>query len=182
MKQKQPLPWWSSPRSIMRYILMLDDTPHSVALGTAIGVFIGLTPTVGIQMILVMLLAAATGRLFQFNRVAALLAVYISNPLTMVPLYWFLYWVGTWFVPGHRSHSDLKELDFHNSEEWWNTISTLFVDFGTPLLVGTAIVATIGGLVTYPVMLWVLGHVSTPKLPTDDEPASFVASGKDLEA
>ena len=35
------LHWWTSPRTLLRYILMLDDTPHSIALGTAIGLAAG---------------------------------------------------------------------------------------------------------------------------------------------
>ena len=155
------LRWWSSPRTLLRYILMLDDIPHSIALGTAIGMFIGLTPTVGIQMILVMLVAGLTSRLFQFNRVAALLTVYISNPLTVVPIYWALYKVGTIFVGGNLSPEDFARM---MDQQWWDTIVMLFVEVGEPLLVGTCIVATIGGLVTYPVIRWLLR--SFP----DDEP------------
>ena len=36
--------------------------------------------------------------LFHFNRMAAIIGVYISNPVTMIPIYWFLYKVGTIFV------------------------------------------------------------------------------------
>ena len=87
-----------TPRSLLRKILLLDDTAHSIALGTAIGMFIGMTPTVGIQMILVLCLAFATRPLFHFNKVAALLTVYISNPFTVLPIYWFNYSIGTYFV------------------------------------------------------------------------------------
>ena len=81
MSDSRPLRWWSDPRSLLRHILMLDDTPHSIALGTAIGMFIGMTPTVGIQMILVIVFAFLVKPLFTFNRIAALITVYISNPL-----------------------------------------------------------------------------------------------------
>ena len=54
--------------SMFRAIVMLDDTPHSIALGTAIGLFIAWTPTVGIHMILVVALAL----LFRANKVAGL--------------------------------------------------------------------------------------------------------------
>ena len=84
MPKGSSLKWWNSPRTLLRGILMLEDTPHSIALGTSIGMAIGLTPTVGIQMILVMCTAWLTHKLFHFNRVAALITVYISNPIKSV--------------------------------------------------------------------------------------------------
>ena len=77
------LRWWSDPRQWLRALLMLDDTPHHIALGTALGVFIAFTPTVGIQMILVLLLAMLVRPFFRFNNVAGLIAVYITNPVTV---------------------------------------------------------------------------------------------------
>lgn len=148
------LKWWDSPRALLRAILMLDDTPHSIALGTAIGMLIGLTPTVGMQMILVMVTAGLTSRLFQFNRVAALITVYVSNPITIVPIYYGLYWVGTRFVPGTASREHFAQLlQYDGFAGWWEAVCGLFVDIGAPLILGTVIVAPIGGLLTYPVML-----------------------------
>lgn len=155
--KQAPLKWWSSPRVLVRQILQLDDTPHSIALGVAIGMFVGLTPTVGAQMIIVVVLAMLTRTLFNFNRVAALLTVYVSNPLTMVPLYWFNYEVGTWFVGGDFTREQFaKVLEYDGLEQWWQTVVALFVGVGEPLLIGSAVVATTGGLISYPLMRWLI--------------------------
>ena len=58
--------WWTSPGRLAQRVLTLDDTPHSIALGTAIGMFVGLTPTVGIQMVVVLAVAGITQRMFHF--------------------------------------------------------------------------------------------------------------------
>lgn len=151
MTTEPTLNWWSSPRALLRHVLTLDDTAHSVALGTAVGMFIGLTPTVGIQMALVVLLAALVRRLFTFNRIAALVAVYVSNPLTVVPLYWFNYRVGTLFFPATVGRKEFSQLlEYSSLKEWWETISSLFVLVGAPLLAGSLLVATVGSLLTYP--------------------------------
>ncbi|MBN1765264.1 MAG: DUF2062 domain-containing protein [Sedimentisphaerales bacterium] len=71
-------------------ILHADDTPHKLALGLALGVFIGWTPTIGLQMLLVVLLAA----LLRANTRVGVPIVWISNPLTIVPIYWLNYQVG----------------------------------------------------------------------------------------
>ena len=132
---------------------MLDDSQHSVALGTSIGMFIALTPTVGIQMLLVMVLAFVSRPFFRFNRIAALITVYVSNPLTIVPLYYFLYCVGSIFVDGNVTREQFRSiLDFDNLSGWRDAMVTLFFDVGSPLLIGTVVVATLSGLGTYPLM------------------------------
>jgi uncharacterized protein len=142
-----------NPQTWLRALLQLDDTDHSIALGTAVGMTIGLTPTVGIQMIIVMIVSLLTRKLFRFNIMAALIAVYISNPLTMIPLYWMLYLVGTHFVAGDVTHQQFAAIfTYKGFAEWWVTIQELVFVIGKPLLIGTAIVATIGGLATYPLM------------------------------
>ena len=154
MKTQLPKPQVTlNPQTWLRALLQLDDTDHSIALGTAIGMAIGLTPTVGIQMIIVMIFTLLTRKLFRFNVMAALIAVYISNPLTMIPIYWMLYLVGTRFVAGDVTRDQFAAIFQYNGfGEWLQTIEELIFVIGKPLLIGTAIVATIGGLVTYPLM------------------------------
>lgn len=142
---------WSSPRVVLRRVLALDDTPHAVALGAAIGMLFGLTPTVGLQTVMVVVFAVVTRRLFYFNRPAALLLIYVSNPLTVAPIYYGLYWVGSQFVPGQATLEQFRQiLAFEGFAGWWQTITSLVTDVGTPLGVGTLVIAPIGGVVTYP--------------------------------
>ena len=139
-------------RSTLRSVVQLQDSPHSIALGVAIGTFIGLTPTVGIQMLLVLSLAFLCRPLFQFNRVAAVMAVYVSNPLTIVPLYFAEYKLGTFFVQGDvitraRFEQLLVGTDFSSR---WQVLLDLFIDVGWPLVIGTTIVSVCGGMMAYP--------------------------------
>ena len=145
------------PRNLLRSLLMLDDTEHAIALGTAIGVFLGLTPTVGLQMLTVMVLSVCTRRLFRFNVMAALMAVYVSNPITIVPIYWGLYKVGSFFVGGEVSRAQFGAiLEYNTFSDWWDTVVEVAVGLGEPLLIGTAIVAIPSGILTYPLMRWLL--------------------------
>lgn len=168
MSSSKKIPWWNSPRSLIRALLSLDDTPHSIAKGTAIGMFLGLTPTVGIQMILVMLVSLFV----RFNRKAALITVYVSNPFTMIPMYWANYKVGTLFFEDTVSRQDFEQLLTYNGfTEWWEAIQAVFISIGMPLLFGSAIVATTGGIITYPLMRWLLrvtGKDKSHKIPVAD--------------
>jgi len=151
--------WYVSPQLWLRKIVTLNDTPHSIALGTSIGVFVAMTPTVGIQMVLVLALAALFKPLFQFNRVAGLIAVYISNPVTTVPIYWFNYWVGTFFVAGTVTRQDLKEaLEYNGWADWWQSLVQLTWEFGWPLIIGSLVVGLACAVPSYPIMKWLV-HV-----------------------
>jgi uncharacterized protein (DUF2062 family) len=127
--------------------------------------FIGLTPTGGIQMLLVMLTAFLCRPLFRFSQIAALLMVYVSNPLTAVPIYWFSYKVGTLFFEETVSYEHFTRIFQYDSfGEWWSSLVTLARDVGAPLLVGSLIVAFVGAVITYPVMQVIVRLFRKPRL------------------
>jgi uncharacterized protein len=63
---------------------------YAVARGVAMGLLVGLTPTMGLQTVL-MLLGAI---LFRANFLAAYAVSFVSNPLTMAPLYFAFHELG----------------------------------------------------------------------------------------
>ena len=153
------LHWWSSPKTLLRYVLSLNDTPHAIALGTAVGMFWGLTPTVGIQMALIFGFYWLCRPLFRFNMKAAMVTVYISNPLTMLPIYWFDYRVGCLFVPGDLTKSELgRVLEFDGFDQWWVTVKGLVLEVGWPMAIGAVLVGAVGAVVTYPAIRWSLAR------------------------
>lgn len=77
-------------RGWARTIVAIRATPRQVALGVALGAFIAFTPFIGLQMLLAGLVAAIVGA----SKKAAMLAVWISNPLTMGPIFAVTYQVG----------------------------------------------------------------------------------------
>jgi uncharacterized protein (DUF2062 family) len=80
--------WWRS-------IVVVQDTPHRVAWGFAIGLIIGWqAPIMGGQMIS----AAILTYLLRGNIVAAMPAVWVTNPLTIVPIFYICNQVGAWFT------------------------------------------------------------------------------------
>lgn len=78
-------------RKIVRRLLQINDTPESIALGASVGMFIAMTPTVGLQMLIMIIV----GTVIRANRLAGCVMVYISNPFTLIPIYWLDYWVGS---------------------------------------------------------------------------------------
>lgn len=78
----------------VKHIFELRDSPHSIALGVAIGIFVGLTPTIGMQMVISAIVATFCGA----NRIAAISMVYITNPLTAIPVYTSIYYFGSFLL------------------------------------------------------------------------------------
>lgn len=68
----------------------LKSGSEAIARGVAIGLFIGLTPTVGFQTIL-MITACI---LFSGNFPVAFTTSFVSNPLTVAPFYWGFHELG----------------------------------------------------------------------------------------
>ncbi len=159
-------------RHLLRVVLGADDTPHRIALGAAIGMFVGLTPTPLLQTPLVLLVALVCRPFFKFNVLAAVIAGQITNPLTSLPIYWGEYVVGSWFVgDGGVTFERFSDL-FGNQSwgEWWGGAKLLAADIGKPLLVGSAIVSTLSAAATYPIVLKLAknvqkrhGHGNPPK-------------------
>lgn len=133
-------------RSLLRTLLMLDDTPHSIALGAAVGLFIAWTPTVGIHMIAVLALAA----LLRANKVAGLIAVQISNPFTIAPMYWIDYRLGSAFIHVAVTRDELEAiLRYDGWTEWWHAFWKVCVDLAGPMWIGGLILALAHALPGY---------------------------------
>ena len=115
-------------------------------------------------MISVAVLAVVTRPLFRFNQVAALITVYVSNPLTLVPIYWFNYKVGTVFIPGDVTREQFAGiLKYSGFAEWWEAVVVLFVSVGEPLILGSLIVATVCSIPTYPIIHWLVERRHRPQ-------------------
>ena len=71
------------------------DTPHRIGLGMALGIFVGILPIMGIQMTVVAIIALP----LRGNLKAAVAGVWISNPITFIPMYWGYYQFGLLFFP-----------------------------------------------------------------------------------
>jgi len=139
------------------HLLHLDDTAHQIALGAGLGVFIALTPTIGFQMLLVLLATSAV----RANKVAGLPMPWITNPITILPIFSLNYVVGHALIGGpgpqqfirrlttlmeQTAERDLSWLDWVKG--WWH----LMIDMAGPLWVGSLVVGTAAGLVAYGIM------------------------------
>jgi uncharacterized protein (DUF2062 family) len=162
-------------------ILHADDPPHKLALGIAVGLFVALLPLIGVQMMLSVILAWAV----RANKAVGVALVWISNPFTMVFLYYPGYWIGCRFMGldpraqwveliqgGGFNPSSIKSLSWEKVAAKWDNIT----DFIAPLFLGTFIVATVAGIISYYISLYIIrtyrlkrwGQLMPPSLTPED--------------
>jgi uncharacterized protein (DUF2062 family) len=130
-----------------------------VSLGVAIGVFLGLTPTVGLQMYLVALVWCIYRYIFcrHFNLPVGVAMVWISNPLTMVPLYYLFLVTGYWLLETQNSISYELFTEYlghiSSMEGTWEMIFAgarfLLIDLGWPMIIGSLVYAVPGFIISY---------------------------------
>lgn len=87
--------------------LKIRGNPREIALGFALGLFIGMSPYMGIHMAIAVFFAAV----FKWNKFAAATGVWISNPLTAPILYSFTYYTGSKFLAVEKEYCMPKELN-----------------------------------------------------------------------
>lgn len=89
-----------------------------------------------------MVTAAISAIIFRANLPLSVALVWISNPFTMPPIFYFNYLVGTWILGQTAEES----LGFEMSWDWiLNTLGELWL----PLYLGSAVVGLVLGLISY---------------------------------
>ncbi len=88
-------------------LLRLKGTPHSISLGAAIGVFIGLTPTVPLHTVIILALTLVTRSSFIAGLITSIL---VCNPLTYVPQYYLALRIGNLVTPFQLSWERVEEV------------------------------------------------------------------------
>ncbi|MBE2202777.1 MAG: DUF2062 domain-containing protein [Chthoniobacterales bacterium] len=137
-----------------RRLLELRDTPHAIAGGVAIGMFIGFTPLFGLKTLLCLGLAY----LLRCNPIAAVIAVSLHDVVT--PFWPVLlkleYDIGAWILGIFHelpTKSEMKGFHIQDMLKW-----TTFFDVGLPLLIGSLFLSTPAAILSYTGMLTFLQY------------------------
>lgn len=109
--------WWGRLQRFVRFqylrLMRQSASAHSLAMGLAVGVFVGFLPIIPFQTVVSLALAFV----LRGNPVGAAIGTFVSNPLNVIPFYAMLYWVGglLWhttvaFDPSHLDMTHMLEL------------------------------------------------------------------------
>ena len=142
-------------------LLRLRAHPDEIAKGFALGIFIGMTPTIGGQM----LIAVFFAMLLCQNKIAAAIAVWISNPLTAPFIYGLEYETGRYLL-------GMERVQLHLSPE---ALSKLGYDILVPMCLGSLIYGVLLMAISYAVMLRMVPNMKNWHMPRWPRPFKKVS-------
>mgnify|MGYP000325653609 CR=1 FL=1 len=121
----------------------LPGDPRKLAWSMALGVFIGVTPTIPLHMVI----ALGLSSIFRLSRVAAVMGCWISNPLTIPPIYYFSFKLGKLLLFQGQSFS---------LPDTFNLLEIIHLGwrFNLALQVGGLIIALPVGVIAYFLTYW----------------------------
>ena len=138
---------------MMLRLVRLRGKMEEIAKGVALGIFIGMTPTFGFQMAIALLFAY----LLRENRLAAILGVWVTNPVTAPVIYAIEYEMG-------RILLDLPRASLP-TEFTWSAYADLGWNILYPIWVGGILTGIILGALAYFITLRLVPLVKNWRVP-----------------
>lgn len=128
----------------------MEGSVHSISRGVAIGVFIGISPTLPLHTVAILILSP----LFKANLIAAIIAAtVVSNPLTFFFQYYFSWMIGSWLFPCDVSWQTIESMLAMFREAGFMESMRAFSHLGcqtlTTLILGGVVLATPFTIVAY---------------------------------
>ena len=147
--------WLRTRRFLVHNILHADDTPHAIALGAAVGMFAAIVPVIGLQTALAVALAA----LLRANKAICVPMVWVSNPLTAIPIFAASVMLGRQFFASSSTEAATATAAALRlpdgswlSAGFWGDLLDMLLGLGAELWVGSAVLGAILAAGTYPLM------------------------------
>jgi len=143
---------WEKVKKTFAKLFSLKDSPHAIAGGVAIGIFMGFTPLFGIKT----LLSLGLAYLLRCNPIAAVIAVSLHDVVT--PLWPVLlrleYDIGYWILSHPHNlppHMSARHLHPGDLLKW-----SVFVEVGPRMLLGSLFLSIPSSIIGYGIMLGLL--------------------------
>jgi hypothetical protein len=143
-------------RFLFYRVFSLNDTPHRIALGVAVGMFVAWTPTMPFQMVLTIAISALVGA----NKFVGVPFVWVTNPVTLIPIYGPNYILGSWllgresaikqFISEMQSCMSFSGGFWETTKTWWQAT----LNFFAPLWLGSLLMGIVVAAVSYCLILW----------------------------
>ncbi|MCB1520262.1 MAG: DUF2062 domain-containing protein [Hyphomicrobiaceae bacterium] len=168
--------WARSLRYVRLRIVRQRTSPHAIALGCAVGVFVSCTPLIGGQMVL----AAILGLMLRASVPAAMLATFFGNPIS-----WPVIWAATYAAGARMIGSgdpggvaDITAISDHvgllwqavlgQSPEMLAAAGALAWPFMKPMLAGSLPVGLLVGALIYYMMRATARAAQARRRPADE--------------
>jgi len=152
-------------RPVLRFVkfrlLHVDDSAQRMARGVAAGCFVAYLPVLGLHIPLAFILA----QLIRANKALSVVAVWISNPLTFVLIYYPSYRLGRMVLAffHQKPQVELDQIEAMLNQtfslsymivnlftmEYWKQVAEVFTKIGLETCIGGVILGTLVALASY---------------------------------
>ena len=132
----------------IRKLMMLRASPHQIAMGFAVGAFIGVFPTFGFGALVIFAIAS----IWKFNVPAAIIGTLSGNPI-LSPV-----WIAISCLVTGISPKDIKV-----PNEKINEILAHYSQIGLKYLIGNFAISALVAIISYFVIIAVIRHVKKNK-------------------
>jgi uncharacterized protein len=143
-------------------LMAIADTPHSIALGSAIGIFFGFTPLYPLKT----LLSIGVAWICRCNKIAAAIAVTLHDVLiwVMPAIYVAEYHLGCWSLQrpiAQRVH--FRQFGLRDYMHWHVFSRVIWPTFW-PAFIGSLFLAIPSAIIVYFLMRLLISHARTPQM------------------
>ncbi len=137
-------------------LVTMADTPHSIALGSAIGMFFGFTPLYTLKT----LLSIAFAWICRSNKVAAAIASNLHDVFLFVmpAVYFFEYKMGCWILRRPPAEPGFHHFAIGNYLHWHFVVRVIW-----PALVGSLVLGIPSAVVTYFLLRMLISRARSPQ-------------------
>jgi uncharacterized protein (DUF2062 family) len=136
-------------------LIAIADTPHSIALGSAIGIFFGFTPLYSLKT----LLSIAFAWICRSNKVAAAITANLHDMffLAMPAVYFFEYKIGCWILQRPPTQKAFHHFVIGDYFHWRFLVRVVW-----PALIGSLALGIPSAIATYLVMRLLVRRARSP--------------------
>ena len=125
-------------KKVYERFIKIRGEPRKIALGFALGLFVGMSPTMGLQIAIAVFLAA----LFKWNKISAAIGVWITNPVTAPFIYGTTYLIGAKLLGIRKTYVSNSEINLdtitkilHKAPEFFWALIIGGIIIGLPLAI-----------------------------------------------
>lgn len=131
----------------LKRFFLIDDTPHKIAAGAALGIFLGIAPGVGVTATIVL------ASICRFNRLAAITTALATNTWTLIVALPLSANVGGFLFGGSKSYL-VEQFEKYYQRGFSSFLrKEVLFDIALPLTTGFVVVSGIFALVCYVIIL-----------------------------
>jgi len=137
-------------------LVTIADTPHSIALGSAVGIFFGFTPLYTLKT----LLSIGFAWICRSNKVAAAITSNLHDIVlfAMPAVYFFEYKIGCWILQRPPSPRPFHHFVMHDYLNWHFLVRIVW-----PALIGSVFLGLPSALLTYFIFRMLISRARAPK-------------------